>query len=312
MPGCRERSIVRKISNAEPAETFLHEIELLLPVLDDPWTEPLPPHRSEGRVASAKHRYVRHVFRNGDKQLPFRDIAPSRRTILNADNSPFAPENIRTRRSFFSVMVHRAITHHTPFLVEHQEVLFDNAEDFRSRLASPEYENEDASFFCDKSAYGRATRRTVDNAETLWMTSGRQKFNRWLLSDRPEHRKSFTDLLDLFDNSKAFPSVGKLTGYLMASDYAIAGVVDMPTLEELGAIVFDIGKGAMTGLRLLELQCETKEETIQAIAHVDKLVRDHFYNEELEKMDYNPFVLEHMLCKFRRLTTKTYGRTLED
>ncbi|KAH6907178.1 hypothetical protein BKA70DRAFT_1223557 [Coprinopsis sp. MPI-PUGE-AT-0042] len=292
-------------------DQFLHQISILLPILEDPWNEPRPPSLSEGLQARYVHRFQQHVFRNGDKKLPFRNMAPSRRAVLDADSGPFSPNLIRTRQGFFSALVHRAITHHTPFLLDHEETYFHDAEDFRKRMKQKKYRGQPATFFCDKSAYGSPTKRSVDNAPRFWESAGDPRFNSWLVNDDEDTSITFLDLVKLLRNSEAFPTVGALTGYLLAADYAISGIVEMPSFEDMGGVIFDLKKGGVTGLRLLGCDCSSREKTISAFVELDAAVREELGEDSLIAMDYNPFVLEHMLCKFKRLSIQMYYRILK-
>lgn len=254
-----------------------------------------------------RHIYIflNHVFVNGDKKLPFRDLAPSRRTILSSDG-PFSPDNLRTREGFFSAMVYRGITHNTKFLVDHQETMFNDADHFLDRTRV--YRSKPDSFFCNKAAYGCCTVRTKDNAATYWRTACSTDFNGWVVGD---DTATFSQLLRLFKDAKHFPAIGSLTGYLLAADYAIEGVVGMPTIEDIGSLVYDLKKGAFTGLGKLGFPCADREETVKSMVDLDTIVRLHFSKDDLTRMNYSPFVLEHMLCKFRRLSTKLYKDVLK-
>ncbi|KAF6740960.1 hypothetical protein DFP72DRAFT_1085520 [Ephemerocybe angulata] len=183
-------------------------------------------HASKGEKAN--YGYVNHVFKNSDKQLPFRDLAASRRAVLGP-GGPYLAENLHTRKGFFSAMVYRAITHHSAFLTVHGESMFASNANFQSRMKR--YKKQKDKFFCDPSAYGMWTDLSVKKSETFWRTSNRQEDNQWLLGG-DEDRTTFSKLWHKFVKSPNFPNIGPLIGYLLAADYAIAGVVDMPSLRK--------------------------------------------------------------------------------
>ncbi|KAG2008884.1 hypothetical protein CC2G_014268 [Coprinopsis cinerea AmutBmut pab1-1] len=93
-------------------------------------------------------------------------------------------------------------------------------------------------------------------------------------------------------------------------DYAIAGIVSMPTLEEMAGIIRSLDKGALKGLRALGYICDDHSSTFVALRDVHSKITSSFTPEELNKMMYNVFVLEHMLCKHGRLSTQLYRDTV--
>ena len=280
---------------------FVDQIETLYPILDAPAAAPSKPSQQASRLEKATFKFLDHVFKNSDKKLPFRDKAISRRRVLE-DGGPFSEEHMRTRRAFFSVMVHRGITHHSRFLTEHGETIFEDLTDFEDTVKS--YGKRDSTFFCDPSAYGMWTRLRVSTAGTYWRSSGKAEHLRWLTKHGNE-RIEFSDLLRKF-TSTDFPNIGPLIGYLIASDYAIAGIAKIPTAKDMGGIIHDIGKGGLAGLMTLGFKCESREATAAAfeVLYTEMLKRIPYRRRQ--EMDFNVFVLEHMLCKFKRLSTKLY------
>ncbi|KAF6765868.1 hypothetical protein DFP72DRAFT_1058430 [Ephemerocybe angulata] len=189
------------------------------PILDSPASPPQKPLQHASKGEKANYGYVNHVFKNSDKQLPFRDLAASRRAVLGP-GGPYSAENLRTRKGFFSAMVYRAITHHSAFLTVHGESMFASNANFQSRMKR--YKKQKDKFFCDPSAYGMWTDLSVKKSETFWRTSNRQEDNQWLLGG-DEDRTTFSKLWHKFVKSPNFPNIGPLIGYLLAADYAIAG-----------------------------------------------------------------------------------------
>ncbi|KAG2017256.1 hypothetical protein CC2G_006781 [Coprinopsis cinerea AmutBmut pab1-1] len=285
---------------------FLRQIELLLPLIDRPH-DAAPPSLEDGdsQGGSSITKYVKHVRDNGDKKLPFRDLAPSRRRVLEGDG-PFSTSHLRTRAGLFSAAIHRGVTHNTPFLIEHSEIYFEDATHFRARIQA--YPDRPRSFFCNPSAYGARANRTVDVAESLWDATGESACNSWLLGG-PSDTVTFQTLWGLFSTAK-FPTFGPLTAYLLAGDYAIAGIVPMPSFEEMAATVISLNKGALKGLRSLGYSCTDQPSTSSALQEVDAEIIRAFSAEVREKMKYNIFVLEHMLCKYGRLSTRMYSATM--
>ncbi|KAF6746527.1 hypothetical protein DFP72DRAFT_1076366 [Ephemerocybe angulata] len=283
---------------------FIDQIERLYPLLDAPGIEPIKPPRSAPTIEQKLYAYLKMVFDNTDKKLPFRDFAASRRTILQP-NGPYSSIHLRTREGFFSALVYRAITHNSEFLIQHQEIVFEGVEDYFEVCQS--YEGvvpwkEDA-FFCDGCAYGAWTRLSPDSATQFWETTGDEEHNTWLLGNEPI---TFLDLVRKFTHSTAFPTMGPLIGYLLASDYALAGVVEKPTIRELGELVFSIRKGAYTGLSNLGFACATEDATAGALEVLHAEICRRLPETRRVQMGYDVFILEHMLCKFGRLSGNVY------
>lgn len=233
------------------------------------------------------------VYRNSNKKSPFRDLAKSRRTILR-NAGPFDTSHLKSRAGLFSTLVYRGITHNTQFLEDHVEVYFKNLQQFKERLKA--YPRKEESFFCNTNAYGAWTDRTPDNAAVYWTLSGKPEFNEWLIRSKPT---TFSALVNLIQ--KHAPAFGPLSSYLLAADYAIAQVVPMPSMEEMGRLIFAIDKGGKKGMKLLGFPVSSGEEVADGFVELDRRIRQSLGEDRLQKMGYNCFVLEHILCKHDRL-----------
>ncbi|KAF8573778.1 hypothetical protein K439DRAFT_1374372, partial [Ramaria rubella] len=102
---------------------------------------------------------------------------------------------------------------------------------------------------------------------------------------------------------KVFPQIGDLMGYLMAVDLCYAGLVQWPTAFELGELIYDIGRGSYSemviqGLVDGENDC-TDCGSIYNTLH--EKVEASLMEEELMNMKFDIFMLEHALCKKKRL-----------
>ncbi|KAF6764363.1 hypothetical protein DFP72DRAFT_1059348 [Ephemerocybe angulata] len=276
----------------EAMAIFIDQIERLFPLIDLAGFPPIKPPVQSDKKSKATYAYLNMVFQNSDKKLPFRDLAESRRTIL-APTGPYSPTNLRTRAGFFSAIVYRAITHHSKFLTEAHEIMFTNLDHFKQRVAT--YQSKPASYVCDPSAYGAWTVMSPENAGSFWRATGKSSLSNWLLG---EEEKRFVDLMKMFIDSSDLPSVGPLIGYLLAADYAIAGAVPLPSTEEMGQIIFRIDKGGMSGMNSLGYLCRTEEETGKAFTALWEKMLICIPQERRDAMNFNVFVLEHMLCLF--------------
>ena len=108
---------------------------------------------------------------------------------------------------------------------------------------------------------------------------------------------------------KRIKNVGELTAFLLTGDYVYAGVVEMPSVEEVGSLIWQLKRGALDGLRDIGLVAEngqiavTEEETISAFTTLYDYTQKQLdeYPGLAEKMTFDPIMMEHALCKFHRL-----------
>ncbi|KAF6759706.1 hypothetical protein DFP72DRAFT_806004 [Ephemerocybe angulata] len=291
--------------SVEEMNMFFDQIQRLYVILDSPAIAPVKPPRTALALEKRIFKFQELVFNNTDKKLPFRDKAISRRTVLQS-GGPFSAANLRTRAGFFSVLVHRAITHQSDFLTIHGERMFSSLRDFKTRLAK--YKGKEPTFFCTGSAYGAWTALKTTNSDQFWEASGKPAHTDWLLGSC---KTTFESLVSKLSHSNEFPSIGPLIAYLIAADYAIAGVIDMPDDFTMGRLIFRIGKGGLKGLTALGFKVSTEDETADAFHALYDIVCKRISVERRAQMDFNVFVLEHMLCKFKRLSIKAYTDILE-
>lgn len=289
---------------------FYRQLELLFPFLDNPSIHINTP--SKGRTDAEMNTYWTAIYRNQvevstDKKSPFRDLAVSRRRILE-EGGPFSPENLSTRAGFFSALVYRGITHNTAFLLEHQ-TLFHDLEAWTTTYNNLK-NTQSPDYFCNKSAYGQATDRSVNYASYYWRASGSSNLTKWLYSDE---LINFVDLFNLIRNagSSLLPSFGLLTSYLLAVDYASAGKATLPTVEEMGKVIFLIGKGALSGLQDLGFICTNPAETSVCFLAVFNELQRRIPAFRQGQMNFGFFFLEHFLCKSKRLNIVAF-RNIKD
>ena len=62
-----------------------------------------------------------------------------------------------------------------------------------------------------------------------------------------------------------FYGMGSLVGWLLASDYAYAGLVQAPEPSKVGEIMFKINAGGKSGLALLRFNVSTQEACAEAM-----------------------------------------------
>ena len=98
-----------------------------------------------------------------------------------------------------------------------------------------------------------------------------------------------------------FYGMGNLVGWLLASDYAYAGLVKMPEVSEVGKFIFKINAGGKDGLALLGFNVATEEACTDAMDAVWTALHKSFTSAEITQMGLDPITIEHALCKFKRL-----------
>lgn len=110
------------------------------------------------------------------------------------------------------------------------------------------------------------------------------------------------------DRKKHFWLVGKLTRLLIAGDLAYAGVIDKPTVEEMGALIAKVSKGAIAGMVYLNLLPGRAKnyhyparQTALAFKELYDRLKEELSDDERDRMGMDAIVLEHSLCKLKRM-----------
>ena len=133
-----------------------------------------------------------------------------------------------------------------------------------------------------------------------------------------EKQKSFTECIEWFRVTKskglAFEQVGPLLRILIAGDLFYAGLIAEPSIEEMGSLIAAANKGAVSGLILLQLlppkiDDKFKHHPMQVV-NAFKLLYNGLQSsmkkvdkkEKWAEMSINAIVLEHSLCKLKRMS----------
>ena len=123
-----------------------------------------------------------------------------------------------------------------------------------------------------------------------------------------------TPILEWFRDTKdsegnSFRQIGPLIRLLVAGDLAYAGIVEKPSVEEMGSLISVVSKGAVSGLNLLGLLPDKKTKHSKypptQVVNAFKLLFDRL-KEALDAVEWNDMgldtiVLEHSLCKLKRM-----------
>jgi len=86
----------------------------------------------------------------------------------------------------------------------------------------------------------------------------------------------------------------------------------MPSFYEMARLIWKVGKGARDAMQILGLvgTGANRDDFINAFMSLDTHIEGVLGEEEKSAMGYNVVMLEHTLCKMKRLTT--HGVSLKD
>lgn len=250
---------------------------------------------TESSEANCRLRdFVEWVKDDTDHRFPFRDLARSRRRILEPDG-PFSPGNIASILGFFSTLIYRGVTHSTEFLQDVQTV-FPSLQDWNTvyhRLV----DSKEAAYFCNKHAFSRncAAARDPRHVPKYWDAAQNDSL-------RPQKDMSFSKFFDTIRKSKDLPAFGDLTSWLLAADYASAGFITTPESDEVRRIIHKLGMGAKKGLQLLGYPCSSESATASAFVEVEEGLGAFLTEDEKVKVGFGVFFVENVLCKLSRFS----------
>lgn len=267
------------------------------------------------------------VTKDTDKHLPFREYGRSRLRIKQ-DGGPFSPSsNIRTEAGFFSSLIFRGITFNSDFLrSKDHRTLFRNHTDWAETVASVQQDllnqspnltgGDLAQFFCVKTAYGQPMARSIEYAADYARTAFDPSHNAWLLEDEtPSYITLWKTICSVnpprSEQRAAYPQMGPLIGHLLVADYVYAGVIPMPSVDDMADIIWEINKGGARGLVALGLLPEvdggarqSKQGVRDALNALYRFLQDNLDIEEQMQMIFDIIMLEHALCKYVRCVNK--------
>jgi hypothetical protein len=106
---------------------------------------------------------------------------------------------------------------------------------------------------------------------------------------------------------KAFPQIGNLISHVLTADYAHAGKVQLPSIEDMGELVAEIDAGGLKGLRALGyldgVPKPSKEQVTGALRDIYEYLSANLTERQKRLMDFGMLLIEHALCKFSRCRT---------
>jgi hypothetical protein len=266
---------------------------------------------------------MKKIQHNLDHYLPFRDNAPQRIKSMGPEG-PYHPSVIGTRIGVFGSIFWRGVSYATNSVTD-KTMLFDLTSFHlqKETLIKSIGEKATERYFCNPKAYGPYNCfRTTSSAEQYWESSGRPELISWLKKDiKPSYLEQWrffkgTYLKDLngkFERDskdkkvKAFPQIGNLIRHVLTADYACAGKVQIPSIEDMGEVIAEIDAGGLKGLRALGyldgISKPSKEQVTAALRDVYEYLSANLTERQKRLMNFGMLLIEHALCKFSRCRT---------
>lgn len=281
----------------------------LLPILSPSFVRP-----TTGKI-------IRKVLTDFDFFLPFRRHAPS---LANAQHVIYSKLDYFAQDdgiAFFNVLAFRGVFFGSHFAQSARYCWFESMENWETfRIMEKDEANKhggDDTYYINKTCYGQSQKgRDLKLLSSYWKL--RLEWNSifhkpakpsvevvylWLM-------KSVASKDDPAKKVKLFPNIGSLTALLICGDLVEAGILLMPSIQEWAGLIHRLGKGAKAGMEMFGLtqKDSSKEEVCNAFASLDLALQRELGTEEKERMGYNIIMLEHALCKIKRLTARSISK----
>lgn len=261
------------------------------------------------------------IFNDGDYYQPIRELGPSRAIM----NQGLKLDHAMTRAGFFSIMLFRFFHFNSSAFINCppnlREVQFESVGAFETYLQGLRltFTNQEDSYFCNPAAYGQPVpQRTVDRYRDYWDVSQRNDFvwppNR-SFAVTYEFYKTYKPKVKTGVDAKGkdvfrqlWAGAGKLNRYLLVADMCRAGLVDLPTVEDMAGVAAYLSKGAASGLQVMGFLTKGGTGPLIRTAFVAfyEAVTEELTDEQKVEFQWDPITAEHTLCKFTRITRRGY------
>ena len=252
-------------------------------------------------------KVITKVCSNLDFYLPFRQQAPS---LANARQSIYAdPDRLVSDDGigFFNILAFRGVFFGSPFAKSDHYRWFESLDDWENfQSAGIAWEANDykgEEYYVKKNCYGQSqTGRKLSLLSSYWeqRLQWNDIFNK---PEKPTVGRVFRWLTSRQAKSQSFSNIGSLTALLICGDLVEAGVLSMPSAHEWAKSINKMGKGSKEGMEtcgLVKKNCST-EDFCLAFSSLDEVLQTELSKEEKEDMGYNIIMLEHALCKIKRI-----------
>ncbi len=250
------------------------------------------------------------VISDFDFFIPFRQHVPSlqnARREIYANLSRLACDD---GIGFFNILAFRGVFFGSTFAKSKRFQWFESLGDWKQFRAAGQQEalkehDIEEEYYIKKHCYGRSQKeRSLTLLDAYWEQhrSWNDIFNE---STTPTVEDVYNWLISKENGVTKFRNIGSLTALLICGDIIEAGIIPMPSSHELGKLIYKVGKGAKDGMLMFGLvrKGANAEDFCKAFTSLDNYVERALGVEEKKAMGYNVVMLEHTLCKMKRLTT---------
>ena len=243
--------------------------------------------------------------------LPFRQHAPS---LANARREIYA-NGVRLAQSngigFFNVLAFRGVFFGSPFAQSNRFRWFESLDDWLQFDEAGKTEAErvgpSKEYYVNTTCYGQSQRERSTNLLPLYWNVRKRWNDIFNKPTKPTVLQVYRWLaLSKEGGHSLFRNIGELTALLICGDLVEAGIITMPSSQEMGELISRVQKGARAGLETFELVSKgaNGNEVCQAFVSLDAALQHLLQMEEKVAMGYNVIMLEHVLCKMKRLTKR--------
>lgn len=252
-----------------------------------------------------------------DLLQPLREEGVSRTRINGRNGENLSATHACTRAGFFSLLVFRNILYNTPYLhntspVKDIRVLFKTPADFFKHLDAIRTKHgikskNEESYFCNKQALSQQPigGRSTATATKFWKLAASISLTG--LSRQPAKFEDMRIQLDASAEAVKIRGFGKLSRFLTLVDMCATGIVEKPSVDEMGRCIYRLGAGAKSGLILLGYLDNTggkptQDDVVQAFKCYYDAAHDITTSEDGRDIQgWDTLVGEHSLCKIKRL-----------
>ena len=246
-----------------------------------------------------------------DYFLPFRRHAPS---LANTRRKIYADVERLTSSTgigLFNVLAFRGVFFGSPFAKSDRFRWFDRFEDWKrftidEKKEATKNNRTEEKYYVRRNCYGRSQKeRNTKLLKGYW--EQRDLWNKiFNQPTQPTVEEVYTWLTASDLGVTRFRNIGALSALLICGDLIEAGVVAMPSAMEFGELIYKVGKGAKDGMVMFDLVKKNadKEEICKAFISLDLALQRELTDIEKEAMGYNIIMLEHTLCKIKRLMSR--------
>jgi len=243
--------------------------------------------------------------------LPFCQHAPS---LANTRCEIYADLDRLTSSTsvrLFNILAFHGVFFGSPFAQSDRFWWFDQFEDWvhftvDEKKEATKNSHDEEAYYVKKNCYGHPQKdcstkllKGYWNQYELWSNMFNQP-------TKPTTEEVYNWLTASDTGKTWFHNIGSLTALLICGDLVEASIVPLPSPREFGKLIFKVGKGAKDGMAMFSLvkNNTNKEEICKAFISLDLMLQHKLMEEEKEAMGYNIIMLEHTLCKIKRLMSR--------